>query len=152
MRTEIEAYLTLRGPKLTASLVTAHLGVAPDKTRMPPGHGSDSRRPVKVPWSAYASGLGKERELSEHVRALLDTFHPLADRIRALREQHGLSAMIDASVESYGGDTPPFVLEADLVSRMADLGASFWIDLYLFDEDEGTREAEGESDGLPAVE
>lgn len=135
MRTEIEAFFTLRGANLTVDLLVAELGLTPRTTRMPPGHGELSRRYVKIPRSSYASNLGKERELGEHVRALLDTFHPLADRVRKLREQHGLTVMIDASVESFGGDTPALFLEPELVARMADLGASFWIDLYLFEDD-----------------
>lgn len=135
MRTEIEAFFSLRGENLTVELLVAQLGLTPQNTRMPPGHGENSRRYVKVPRSSYASGLPKDRELADHVRALLDTFHPLADRVRDLRERHGLTVMIDASVESYGGDTPALFLEPDLVARMADLGASFWIDLYLFEED-----------------
>lgn len=110
------------------------LGVEPTTVRMPPGHGEHSRRYVKVPWCAYDSGLPKEAELQDQVRALLERFHPLADRIQALKRDHGIEVMVDASVEAYDGFTPPMYLTPDLVQRIADLGAAFWIDLYLMED------------------
>jgi|GEM_PF-3156604 len=133
MTAEIQGFLTLRGDALTPARAEASLGERPTKVLLPPGHGKDSRKHVKVPRCSYASGLDKDRTLEEHVIALVDRFHARANQLRELRESHGIEVLIDVIVECYEGYTPPIFLEPDLLRRMSDLGAAFWIDLYTFD-------------------
>lgn len=130
-RSAITVTLTLRGDCVSPEFARAQLGADPNVVRMPPGHGEHSRRYCKVPWCSFDSGLARDVELEKHVAALLDRFHGHAERLRSLTTDRGVEVMIDAVVESYDGDTPPLFLAPDLVRRMADLGASFWIDLYL---------------------
>lgn len=133
-RSEIKAYFTLRGDDAFPDVVRELLGAEPSRVRLPPGHGEHSRRYCKVPWCAYESGLGVDVDLQTQVKALLDRFHPLAARIREFAVAHRTEVMIDAVVESYDGDTPALFLPPDLVKQMSDLGASFWVDLYLHED------------------
>ena len=133
MTAEINVFLTLRGARLTPEIARERIGLEPDRLRMPPGHGEHSRAHVKEPWCAYQSGLGLDRNLDEHVGALLDRLAPYQERILAMREELGLTILIDAVVECYEGFTPPIFLEPELVQRMSGWRAAFWIDLYTFD-------------------
>jgi len=130
---EIDVFLSLHGAKLTPDVVVARIGREPDRMRMPPGHGAHSRRYVKEPWCAFRSGLGSDRGIDEHVRALLDAMEPYAPAILALRDELGLRLVIDAVVECYAGFTPPIYFDPDVLARMTRWKAAFWIDLYTFE-------------------
>jgi len=46
-------------------------------------------------------------------------------------------------VYSYNGDRPPLVLEVEEICQIAELGAGFWIDLYILHDDDEAEDDDG---------
>jgi len=116
--------------------ITRELGIMPSmiiRRGQPIAGGKSAYR-----WDAWylSSGLSPDTYLENHVRAVLQQIHPLRNKVRSLCARLNTVPEVSACVESFGADRPPLHVDEHMVRQIADLGASFDIDFYIFDPDD----------------
>jgi len=89
------------------------------------------------------SSLPRSHALREHVRNVLSLLYPKCALIQELVRQFNLEATMCGVVYSYNGDRPPLVLEVEEICQIAELGAGFWIDLYILHDDDEAEDDDG---------
>jgi hypothetical protein len=77
------------------------------------------------------SGLPESSSLEDHINALLERVASGSDRIRSLSEV----AEVELSCVVYGEHMPALNFAPRVVHRIAQLGASLDIDLYISDDE-----------------
>jgi hypothetical protein len=122
-----DARLKIISKSVTPEEVTARLGIKPDTCR----HAGESRPHTAIIESTHCwelrSGLAEDRDLVEHITAVLARVEPCAARITELAEQNEvlLSCIVHAPSE------PVLSLSKEIIARLASLGAEVDFDLYI---------------------
>lgn len=134
--TKVRVDFLISEPDLPLDDITRELGIKPSKIirrgQPTPGGKGGYRRDA---WY-LSSGLSPDTYLENHVRAVLQQVHPLRDKVSSLCARLNTVPEVSACVESYGADRPALHVDEHLVLQIADLGASFDIDFYIFDPDD----------------
>lgn len=121
---------------LTHQAISDRLGLQPTCTHtkgQPKGfrHEDGSISPSIV-WKDSAwfltSPLGRDRNLAEHIKWLLDSLEPRAEAINALRPECSLIRLF-CGFASHGGQGG-FTLDPDTMGRISKLGLNLDMDLY----------------------
>ncbi|MFJ9871329.1 DUF4279 domain-containing protein [Streptomyces sp. NPDC101165] len=115
---------------VSAADISARLGVAPDAqlergSLLSPRNSNSGRRETSV-W-IRRSGLGDDRELVDHVTALVGLVDGFREELARLSNHCDLELLLGfASENGQGG----FVLPARLLSELGALGLDVVLDLY----------------------
>lgn len=133
------ASIRIGGETLQPEEIGAVLGLQATRTHLK-GQQRSKRRPLrKAVWHdsmwLLSSPLGKERDLAEHLRWLLDALEPRLDVIKSLSEKYQIGLLCGfSSGNGQGG----FTLDSSVLARIARLGVPLMVDLYppAIDEDE----------------
>lgn len=133
MATRILAALTLTGAFDPAE-ITRQIGIEPTQT----ARRGDSIQKTKIRhktdvWS-LSTGKQESLDLDALVRMILDQIGERAPAVAAIRAALSLDAEIACAVY-VEGQTPAISLDRETVARIAALGASIDVDLYILDDD-----------------
>lgn len=133
---EKHAIFRLVGERLDPEAITRATGLTPDRTIrkgdpvLSRGEVVSHRR-VGVWWIDSARQLPRtDNHLEDHVVWLLDLLEPLADVLRRLSEEQGLRADIGCGYYTSRWNSS-FGFSAGTVGRIAKLGASLGLDIYV---------------------
>jgi hypothetical protein len=135
MRSEITVEFSLIAPTFDPDYVTDTLNVHPTKAWRKGEPLGVGRRPSHIASWEFKSNLPLSSPLRDHLDYVLSVISPKRDIVRLLCTELTAESYIEAVIYSYNGDRPEIVLDADVVLKIADLGASFGVDLYILDDD-----------------
>ena len=127
MNESSHARLKLISQHLKPEEISSLVGMLPDRAR----RSGDKRPHTTIVESTNCweirSDISENRDLGEHIDAVLRRVDPIADRISefAKHEQVLLSCIV------YSSATPAIGLTADAIRKLARLGAEVDFDLYL---------------------
>lgn len=124
----VEARFVVEGPAVDPRLVTSRLGIQPTAValageRIP---GTTAVRQI-ARWE-LASGIGPERELEEHVAAIIEQLGSIREVINELPDQW--DRVISAVIHLDASHMPPIHFEAPLLAEVAAIGCTIDVDLY----------------------
>ncbi len=127
-RTEVRASLVVRGFSCDHSVVTEALGAEPTECWQPrePIRHSALKRTDKG-WR-LASNLSKEATVEEHAQHLLRQVD--ADAGSKIKPLPTTKVRLVIAIYIYGHNRPPIALSDTTIRRLAELNASFDVDLY----------------------
>jgi len=125
------ASLRIGGETVQPDDIGAALGLKATRAHLK-GQPRSERTPIrKAVWPdsmwLLSSPLGKERDLAEHLRWLLDAIEPRLDVFKSLSAKYKTILFCGfSSGNGQGG----FTLDSHTLSRIANLGIPFVLDLY----------------------
>jgi Domain of unknown function (DUF4279) len=153
---EKHATFRLVGERLDPEAITRATGLTPDRavrTGDPVVSRGRivSRRRTGVWWIGSARELSRtENHLEDHVCWLLDLLEPVADVVRELSVEQGLTADIGCGYFTSRWNSS-FGFSAETLGRVANLGASLGLDIYVDDlaPDLNVNPTQGEARSQP---
>jgi hypothetical protein len=140
---ETYAELSVQSDILTSEQVTSILGIPCDKgwvkgTPVPP------RNVARHPHHGWniRTFLSKEATLEDHIADLAERLAPMKEKVKQVSNE--ADVLFCCVIYTTEAERPALVFDRKVIAAIADMGAGFWIDMYLFPEDaflERCREA-----------
>lgn len=131
MKARYQARLKIIGEKLHPDTITVRVGLEPHRTLAAGDERPHTNIVETTNLSELHSGLPQDRDLAEHISALLKAVEPVADRIRRMASDHTilLSCVVHAPRE------PALALNREAIEKLARIGAEVDFDLYIGSDD-----------------
>jgi len=126
-KNELSVSLNIYGHEDVARL-TQYLGLKPDKALNKGEPLIEGAAPIPQSIWELKSTLSVHSSLEEHVVSLLDVLAPHKSELVEIAKKYKTVIAVGAR---YNEPNPEIVLEPAVLRKLADLGVSLWLDLYL---------------------
>jgi hypothetical protein len=126
-KTEISAKLIVHGVWAGLEKVLSLAGIVPDSTWRKGDSIQGSAVKRQDDGFSIKSTIDVGKPLPEHINNVLQRTGP---KLKRAERAPDLSIRLAVSMHIYGGDRPPFRIDARTVRELAELGAEIDVDLY----------------------